>query len=240
MVLVGHSQGGLMVKLQVVSSGSRFWNNLSDRPFDEVDLEPATRELIENAVFFEPLPFVRDVVFIATPHGGSFLAGNWLGRFAASLFEAPQYLLDVSLDLARASIDASTDAVGSAIDALREDEDAQLRREMARIPSSIEDMRVDSLFIQTLRSLPIDAPVRAHSIIPVRGGPPPEGQNDGSVTFEASRIDGADSEFVVFNSVHSTQSDPLTIQEVRRILLDALARSARRVGESGRFSRSDP
>jgi hypothetical protein len=114
--------------------------------------------------------------------------------------------------------------VGSAIDALREDEDAMLRRKIARIPSSIEDMREDSPFIQTLRSLPIDPDVRVHSIIPVRGGPPAEGQHDGTVGFEAARIDAADSEFVVFNSVHSTQSNPLTIQEVRRILLDALER----------------
>ncbi len=224
MVLVGHSQGGLMVKLQVVSSGSRFWENASDRAFDEVTLEPETRELIENAVFFEPLPFVRDAIFIATPHGGSFLAGNWLGRFASSLFQAPQHLLEVSVDFARAGIGAGVDAVGSGIEALRGDENAKVRREIARIPSSVENMREDSRFIRTLRSIPIDPRVRAHSIIPVLGGPPPERQNDGTVAFEAARIDGADSEFVVFNSGHSTQSDPLTIQEVRRILLDALGR----------------
>ncbi len=222
MVLVGHSQGGLLIKLQVVSSGDRFWENVSDRPFNEVDLKPETRELVGDTLFFEPLPFVRDVIFIATPHGGSFMAGNWLGRFASSLFQAPQNLLNVSVDFARAGLDASADAVGSGIDALRGDEDAQLRREIARIPSSVENMREDSPFIETLRSIPIDPRVRAHSIIPVREGPPPEGQHDGTVTFEASRIDTPDSEFVVFNSGHSTQSHPLTIQEVRRILLDAL------------------
>ena len=222
MVLVGHSQGGLLIKLQVVSSGNRFWENVSDRPFNEVDLKPETRELIGEGLFFEPLPFVRDVIFIATPHGGSFMAGNWIGRFASSLFRAPQNLLNVSVDFARAGLDAGADAVGSGIDALRGDEDAQLRREIARIPSSVENMREDSPFIETLRSIPIDPRVRAHSIIPVRTGPPPEGQNDGTVTFEAARIGAPDSEFVVFNSGHSTQSHPLTIQEVRRILLEAL------------------
>ena len=63
--------------------------------------------------------------------------------------------------------------------------------------------------------------MRTHSIIPVQGGPPPEGQDDGVVKFEAARIEGAESEFVVFDSRHSTQSNPLTIQEVRRILLRA-------------------
>jgi hypothetical protein len=222
MVLVGHSQGGLLVKLQVVSSESRFWDNVSDRPFDEVDLRPETRELIQSSVFFEPLPFARDAIFIATPHGGSFLAGNWFGRFASSLFRAPQNLVDVSVDFARAGIGAGKGAVGSSIEAMRGDEDAQLRREIARIPSSVENMREDSPFIQTLRSIPIAPGVRSHSIIPVLGGPPPEGRDDGMVSFEASRLDAPDSELVVFDSGHSTQSHPLTILEVRRILLEAL------------------
>ncbi len=77
---------------------------------------------------------------------------------------------------------------------------------------------------KNLRGIPIDPRVRAHSIIPVLGGPPPEGQHDGLVAFEASRLDAPDTELVVFNSGHSTQSHPLTIQEVRRILLEALER----------------
>jgi hypothetical protein len=44
------------------------------------------------------------------------------------------------------------------------------------------------------------------------------------VTFEASRLDGPASEFVVFDSGHSTQSHPLTILEMRRILIEALKR----------------
>ena len=221
---MGHSQGGLLIKLQVVSSGTRFWDGVSDRPFDEVALEPETRDLIGKVVFFEPLPFVSDAIFIATPHGGSFLAGNWIGRFASTLFRAPQNLLDVSVDFTRAGIDWSRDTVGSGVDALRGDEASKVQREIARIPSSVENMREDSPFLQTLRSTPIDPAVRTHSIIPVLEGPPPEGQNDGSVTFEASRLDDPDTEFVVFNSGHSTQANPRTIQEVRRILLDALKR----------------
>ena len=54
--------------------------------------------------------------------------------------------------------------------------------------------------------------------------PPPDGQDDGTVTFKASRIDAPDSELVVFHSGHSTQSHPRTIQEMRRILLEALER----------------
>jgi hypothetical protein len=34
MVVIGHSQGGLLTKMMVVDSGNRFWNNVTSVPFD--------------------------------------------------------------------------------------------------------------------------------------------------------------------------------------------------------------
>ena len=45
MVLIGHSQGGLLVKMQSISSGDRIWNAVSRKPLDElraVRRRPAT------------------------------------------------------------------------------------------------------------------------------------------------------------------------------------------------------
>ena len=50
MVVVGHSQGGLLTKLTANSSGNRFWKNVSKDPFDQVELRPETRELLREAV----------------------------------------------------------------------------------------------------------------------------------------------------------------------------------------------
>ena len=90
MVVIGHSQGGLLTKLTVVDSGDRFWRNAMDVPFESLKLSEETRELIQDSIFFTPLPFVRRVVFIATPHGGSYLAG-WrvFHRLAARLIALP-------------------------------------------------------------------------------------------------------------------------------------------------------
>ncbi len=225
MVLIGHSQGGLLIKLQVISSGERFWAGLSDRPFDEISIGPETRELIGRAIFFETQPYVERVIFISTPHRGSFLAGNWLGRIASDLFTAPRNLVGTSLDLARAGVGLAGSTVGAAqagVDAVRGDEDAKLLREMDRIPSSVDNMRPGHRFIVTLSSIPVDDAVIAHSIIPVKGDPPPDGQNDGVVEYESAHIDEAVSEYVVYRSSHSTQSHPETIQEVRRILIEHL------------------
>lgn len=220
MVLVGHSQGGLLVKLQVVSSGYRFWENLSDVPFDDFPMQPATRAFLARIGLFEPLPFVERVVFIATPHRGSFIAGNLLGSLASDLVRAPQTLARAGLDLAETTVEAARDGV----DLLRGDADARLRREMGSIPTSVDNMKPGHRFIVTLADLPIAPGVEAHSIIPVEGSPPPEGQDDGVVEYESAHIDDAVSEYVVFRSGHSTQSDPRTIEEVRRILRQQLVR----------------
>ena len=147
-----------------------------------------------------------------------------IGRSAAEA-EALCLLAVERPEVARAGVGVGRNAVDATldgIDGLRGDEDAILRRRLDRIPSSVDNMDPRSDFIQTLSSIPLAPGIRAHSIIPVRGGPPPEGQNDGVVEFESAQLEGADSEFVVFHSGHSTQSNPLTIQDVRSILLDAL------------------
>ena len=54
MVLVGHSQGGLLARLAVSTSGNAFWLNVSDKPFDQIELAPETREYVKRLAFFEP------------------------------------------------------------------------------------------------------------------------------------------------------------------------------------------
>ena len=58
-----------------------------------------------------------------------------------------------------------------------------------------------------------------HSIIPVKGDGPIESGNDGVVEYTSAHIEGVESETVV-RSDHSTQGNPETIEEVRRVLLE--------------------
>ena len=40
MVVIGHSQGGLLTRLMVTDSGTRFWDYLTDVPFEKIDASP--------------------------------------------------------------------------------------------------------------------------------------------------------------------------------------------------------
>ena len=83
MVVMGHSQGGLLTKMTVIDSGTRLWPFTV--PPEELDIDAETRELLTNALMIKPLPFVRRVVFIATPHRGSYQALGILGSLASWL-----------------------------------------------------------------------------------------------------------------------------------------------------------
>jgi pimeloyl-ACP methyl ester carboxylesterase len=198
MVVIGHSQGGLLTKMTVVNSGTRFWDVNFKVPFEQADIPAETKDLLRRSIFVEPLPFVTEVVFICTPHRGSFLAENFLGKIARRLVNLPATLTKVSVDIVKLN------PVGAA-------------QTGWRMPTAIDNMDWSNPFLRTLASLPIAPGVEAHSIVAVLGDGPPEEGNDGVVKYTSAHIDGVASELIV-RSGHSTQAVPETIEEVRRIL----------------------
>jgi len=201
MVLIGHSQGGLLAKMMVIEPGDRFWKNISDKSPDELDIPQKDRDLIKKTLFFDPLPFVKKIVFIATPQRGSFVSKSWMGRFFSGLVSIPG-------DIIRAP------------EKLVANMGSQWPEEFkGHIPTSVENMSPNHPFIRTLADIPIVPEVHYHSIIAVKGKGDPREGNDGVVEYSSAHLDGADSEYIVRSS-HSVQGHPLVIEEVRRILLD--------------------
>jgi pimeloyl-ACP methyl ester carboxylesterase len=201
MVVVGHSQGGMLTRLLVVDSGDRFWRNVSRRPLEDLGLAPESEALLRRSLFFTPQPFVGRVVFMATPHGGSYLSDFRVASWISRLVKAPATLTKLLFDVV---------TVGG---------DEFYLRNLDRPPTSLDNMASRNPFLRTLRELPIAPGVPAHSIIAVRGGPPPEGRSDGVVRFESAHIEGVESELIV-DSGHSVQMQQRAIQELRRILLE--------------------
>jgi pimeloyl-ACP methyl ester carboxylesterase len=199
MVVIGHSQGGLLTKLTAVDSGDRFWRNLSRKSFAETDLEREEREVLERSLFFTPLPFVKRVVFIATPHRGSYLTLERLARFVAGLVQVPNALTQLSYDFVAGH------------------RDDLLLRGMDRPVTAIDNMTPGNPFLKTLLGLDLAPGVSAHSIIAVQGDGPPEAGADGVVRYRSAHLANVASERVV-RSGHSCQGHPATIEEVRRIL----------------------
>jgi len=207
MVMIGHSQGGLLTKMTVISSGKRFWETASKRPFEQIEMKDADRELLREVLFVEPLPFVRRVVFVCTPHRGSYQAARgWVRSLITRLVTLPVTVTKVTADLVTLNPDMAELAA-------------------VRHANAVDNMTPGNRFVRVLSSIPVTPGVPAHSIIAVADHGPIEKGNDGVVTYESAHIDGVESEKVV-HSTHSTQAVPETIEEVRRILLEHAAKAA--------------
>jgi hypothetical protein len=196
MVLIGHSQGGLLVKMQSISTGDRLWSGVSRKPLAELRLGETTRDLLRRGMFLEPLPAVSRVVFVSTPHRGSFVAGyRIVTRLARRLTVLPLQLTPLWADIARN------------LDTLR----------TPFVPTATDNMSPRHPFIRALQEIPVAPSIAAHSIISVDGDGPPEEGDDGVVAYASAHIEGVASERIV-RSPHSCQANPNTIEEVRRIL----------------------
>ncbi|MDJ0786605.1 MAG: alpha/beta fold hydrolase [Myxococcota bacterium] len=197
-VVIGHSQGGLLTKLTAVDSGRSFWDQVFKVGPDELDVDTETRDLLTDSLIFEPVPMVGRVVFISTPHGGSFLTSNPLSNLVAGLIQAPFRVMRGISDL------------------IEQDPDELALRGLEGVPTSLDNMRPGNRFLETLKRLPVAPGIGVHSIIPVQGSGPLEKLDDGVVQYMSARI-GQGSEKVIRYG-HSVQAHPEAVAEVRRIL----------------------
>ena len=202
-VVIGHSQGGLLAKMLVIDPGSRLWDGISSRPIEDLRMSPTSRALIHAALFVRPLPEIRRVVFIATPHRGSYIAARPISQLIGRLVRLPVDLAVVGSELLANNVDEPT---------------FDVRRGWL---GSIYGMTPGSSFLRALASVPVVAGVAVNSIVPTLGNGPLAQRTDGVVSYASAHIEPVESELVV-HSGHSTQGTPTTIDEVRRILVHHL------------------
>jgi pimeloyl-ACP methyl ester carboxylesterase len=207
MVLLGHSMGGLLSHSMVVDSADKFWMLNSDKRFDDIIGPPDVLEELKRYLFFQPLPFVKRVVFLATPHRGSDLSRGVVGRVGAGLITDPDHIAKLLNRLTKDNPDAFD------------------RRRFRRLPSSIETLETNGKILLALLAMKPSNQVIFHSIIGSLRPGPRESSTDGVVPFSSSHIDNAATELVV-RSDHGVQKDPAAIQEVRRILLEHIGITA--------------
>lgn len=204
MVIIGHSQGGLLTKLTATSTGDTLWRAINKTPLEELSMAEDQRVLLRRLLFLEPLPFVRRVIFISTPHSGSYLASSFARRLVAKLMALPSAKISPTLN-------AASLAKGSTAE----------RFLGGRLPTSLDSMSPKNPVLLALADIPVAPGIKAHSIIPVEGEVRNDADlqrgKDGVVAYPSAHVDYVESELVV-RGTHSCLNQPITIEEVRRIL----------------------
>jgi hypothetical protein len=148
---------------------------------------------------------VTRVVFIATPHRGSFRVSSFIANIVQRIVTLPVRVVKGLHEVVQQNPD-----------------DRASLRALDRTPTAVENMQPGHRFTRTLSASKIGDGVTAHSIIAVQGEGPISSKTDGVVAYASAHIDGVVSEKIVLSG-HSTQSEPDTIQEVRRILREHVA-----------------
>ena len=204
MVLIGHSLGGLLVKMMVSDSGDLIWDQFFRVSPDQLDLAPSDRDWVEHLMFFKPRHDISRVIFMASPFKGSKTADMILFRFSSRLIRFP------------------TDLEGHHYRVFTGNRQYMVRSKENRLiaerqPSSIDLLSPESPETIALGQLKVARSIPFHLIIGVRHGSNRLRSSDGIVAYSSSYLDGAESELDV-QTGHTVTHSPKTEEEVLRIL----------------------
>lgn len=205
MVLVGHSMGGLVSRMQTIESQNEFWKLLSDQPFADVQGDEQDVQLLKSAAFFAPTREIRRVVTIGTPHRGSDYANDmtrWVGR---KLIRLPTKMVSTGQKLISVNpgVFQNTDLLTTS--------------------TSIDSLSPDSPVFPAMLRAPRAPWVTFNNVVgmfPTKHWfSPPTTTGDGVVEYESAHMDDVESEITVAAEHSELHKHPQTILEVRRILM---------------------
>ncbi len=171
MVLIGHSMGGLLCKMTTQDSGSKLWTLMTGSSFENLAGPEKARELLHGSLVFKPIPEVRRLIFIATPHRGSPLAWGPIKEIANRLVRLP-----TPLQQAHSSLLAS-----NAPDTFT----TTFRQGLA---TSIDELAWENPLLLAIDCLPIDPNVKRHSIVADLCSTVRPGGGDGQVPYASAHL----------------------------------------------------
>jgi hypothetical protein len=195
-VLVGHSMGGILSRVQVTSVDRSDWDAIGEKKASAFFAKVKPGDLVDRSTSFTANPHVGRTIFICTPHRGSEMAVGTVGTLAMRLIALP---LDITSTVASAMGDSLGIITGDA----------------KRIPNSVTGLSPKNPTYKVLESQPLEVP--HHSIIGDRGKGDTPQSSDGVVEYWSSQMKAAASEKIV-PGPHGSCELPETIDELRRIL----------------------
>jgi pimeloyl-ACP methyl ester carboxylesterase len=206
MVLVGHSMGGLVSKLQTLESGDDFWHILSDKPLSDLKAADQDREKLARLVYFHPNPAVKRIITIGTPHHGSDFANDYTRLFFRKFIHLPDMLTELTNKLVVANPGFFKNTA------------------MLTTTTSIDSLAPNDPIFPVMVTAQKGPGVKYHNIVGRidRSGFVKQWTEDGDgiVSYKSAHLDDVMSERPVTADHLAVHRHPLATLEVRRILLE--------------------
>jgi pimeloyl-ACP methyl ester carboxylesterase/predicted GNAT family acetyltransferase len=199
MVVIGHSMGGCISRTLITDTGDKLWMKAFGKPPEQVEMPAESKHLLEEAIIFKHRPEIGRVIFMSTPHRGSDLASNWIGRIGSMLVKAPSKLLSVG-QLVRQDLKPDPAAL-----------------QFKQFPNSVDTLAPNNRFVMAINQLPIASGIPYYTILGDRGKGNSPNSSDGVVAYWSSHLDAARSEFIA-PCGHGSPLNPQAIAEVHRLL----------------------
>jgi hypothetical protein len=191
MVIVGHSMGGLLSRLQVVSPERKFWDRQLGENADKLYQKLPAGHLAKRVLLFSANSNIGRQVYICTPQRGSGLADLSITGLFIKILTLPPKITGALIDIPANLVQRG-----------------QL--------TSVAGLSPNNPLYKALEQVPIEVP--HHSIIGDRGKGNTPDSSDGVVPYWSSHLESAQSEIIVPDG-HGAFDHPDAIRELRRILM---------------------
>jgi pimeloyl-ACP methyl ester carboxylesterase len=196
-LLLGHSMGGLVSKVLVSESRDKIWNTIAHVPFENIAADEATKQQLAQRVFFSPHPMISRVVYIATPHNGSEIAGRLLGRIAS----------------------ASVRQADNSYEEIIRNNPGAFKEVVSRgLPTSIDLLDPEQPFLDVLACLPRSRCVVTNTILGDSCCTLKLEQSDGVVNVKSAQQKTSESELRIRATHNGLLRHKETFAEIKRIL----------------------
>lgn len=207
MVLVGHSMGGLVSRMQTIESGDLFWNLLGKVPIEQIAATEEERSKLAKCFYFRPNPSIRRVITLGTPHHGSVFADDYTRYVGQKLIRMPAMMKEFTNKLVR---DNPTGFKNTAL---------------LTMTTSIDSLAPECPIFTALKAAERSPHVEYHNVIGVISedtwvGYLTSEEGDGVVGKKSAMLENVASEKFVPAGHTEIHRYPLSILEVRRILLE--------------------
>lgn len=210
MVFVGHSMGGLLSRMQVISPGRVIWDAQLGADANKLYTGLPADNLARRSFLYRSNKEIGRVIFVCVPHRGSSMADLSFAGWFSKLIRLPSSIMTAVTDLPAATV--------------------------ARRPlTSIAGLSPTNPLYAGLEKTPIEVPY--HSIIGDRGKGNTPNSSDGVVPYSSSHLAGAQSEVIV-PGPHGSYQKPQAIAEMKRILTLHLKSSGRKTSPPSTSNRT--